>query len=215
MNPALLTCQPIEVPKGTQTCSSLPSLTKPMRPKYKCSSLPAVPSRNPGDQREQGAAGVGKEGRRGIGMSRGKGRSSPPPPTNQSQQSGLWRVSRVGSVPREEGGGGDPWMRSTSGNVRRMTGENTAPARAEQEPASCAGRGGGKAGPCVSPHRTSTHITLSPLLSPAMDPLGLKGSQGGERKARGPGTQKETLLPSKGLSEIKLMECVSVPSQGA
>lgn len=144
-----------------------------------------------------------------------EGQKFPPPPTNQSQQSGLWRVSRVGSVPREEGGGGDPWMRSTSGNVRRMTGENTAPARAEQEPASCAGRGGGKAGPCVSPHRTSTHITLSPLLSPAMDPLGLKGGQGGERKARGPGTQKETLLPSKGLSEIKLMECVSVPSQGA
>ena len=41
---------------------------------------------------------------------------------NQSQESGVWRVSRVGSVPREESGGGDPWMRSTSGNVGGMMG---------------------------------------------------------------------------------------------
>lgn len=32
----------------------------------------------------------------------------------------VWRVSRVGSVPRKQGGGGDQWMRSTSRNVRAM-----------------------------------------------------------------------------------------------
>lgn len=40
---------------------------------------------------------------------------------NQTQESGVWRVSQVGSIPREEGGGGDHWMGSTSGNMGGRT----------------------------------------------------------------------------------------------
>lgn len=47
-----------------------------------------------------------------------------------------------------------------------------------------------------------------------MDYLGLKGDHGGGREGERACHKKETLLPSKGLSEIKLMECVSVSSQG-
>lgn len=39
---------------------------------------------------------------------------------NQSQESGVWRFSRVGSIPREDSGGRDHCMRSTSGKGGRL-----------------------------------------------------------------------------------------------
>lgn len=80
---------------------------------------------------------------------------------NQSLESEVWRVSRVGNVPREESGGGDRWMRSTSGNVRG-TRERAREERAGEK--SRLGAGWGTApgwgweavkrnpSPCFSPH---------------------------------------------------------------
>ena len=46
---------------------------------------------------------------------------------NRTQESRVWRVSRVGSIPREDSGGGDHWMGSTSGNMGGTTDQEGSP----------------------------------------------------------------------------------------
>ena len=137
---------------------------------------------------------------------------------NRSQESGVWRVSRVGSVPREESGGGDRWMRSTSGNVGGMTGPGGKSGLAAGQGVPCFGGWEAVKGnvfhcfsPCPHPTPDTQTHSPGPLLKPTMDYLGLAREESG-REERGR-HKEETLLPSKGLSEIKLMECVSVSSQ--
>lgn len=103
----------------------------------------------------------------------------------------------MGSVPRKQAGGGDPWMRSTSRNVRAMRRQERSLDLAqgrELHPAEGQRVGGCKKQMCPTFHsppllRTQTQAP-SPLLKPAMDYLGLKGGQRGERESRESPTQK-------------------------
>lgn len=111
----------------------------------------------------------------------------------------VWRVSRVGSVPRKQGGGGDQWMRSTSRNVRAMRRQERSLDLAQSRalhPAAGQRVGGCKKGiyPNVfqlTPRLLKTQTQAPrPLLKPAMDYLGLKGGQRGEGESKESPTQK-------------------------
>lgn len=116
---------------------------------------------------------------------------------NQSQESGVWRVSRVGSVPREESGGGDPWMRSTSGNVGGMMGRGGKSGLGAGQGVPWSGEREAVKGtvcrcfsPCPHPVPDSQTHSPNPLLKPTMDYLGLKKGQRGEREGRKSSSQK-------------------------
>lgn len=154
-------------------------------------TLACCPLKYPGTKPNLERLGEGWE------VSEDKGRSCP-----RFISSGIrgLEVLPGGRVPREEGGGGEHCMSPTSGNVRG------GPRR--QQDTVCVGGGPGSQvggwerecvplrSRCPRPQDTQTH-SLSPLLKPTMDYLGLKGGQRGEREGREPVTKTRPFSPQR------------------